>query len=85
MFSAIVPNLKINKHNTYWRKALLFAKILVKLRAGHANQRDSNVIRQLLNDPGVSNRLIEQAHWTLKARKTEKEALELEHAQRQAT
>jgi hypothetical protein len=57
------------KGDPYWRRALLFAKILARLETGHACRRDARLVCRLLENRGVTNRLIEQAHWVLKARK----------------
>lgn len=60
------------KINIYWRRALLFAQLLARLETGRANQRDVRVIRRLLEDPGVTNRLIEKANRALEARRYQK-------------
>ncbi len=68
------------KGDPYWRKALLFAKIMNRLEAGRATTRDARVIRQLLDNRGVTNRLIWQALRALKARiKMKKREHQLEY------
>src|SRR6266496_3384971 len=65
-------NSRPTKYNIYWRKALLFAKLLARLESGLANQRDIRVTQRLLEDQGVTNRLVEQAHRALQARRYQK-------------
>lgn len=43
-----------------WQKARIAARILVKSRKRPLNARDKRLARQLAQDPGVTNRLIEQ-------------------------
>jgi hypothetical protein len=53
----------------YWRKARIGARLLLKRRAGKTwTSRDRRLARVLVDDPGVTNRLLDQAVKSLKAR-----------------
>lgn len=56
------------KADIYWRKSLLAARILVRSREGRLTARDRRIAKVLADDPGVENRLIDQAMAVLKAR-----------------
>jgi hypothetical protein len=43
-----------------WQKARIAARILVRARTRSLTPRDRRLARWLANDPGVTNRLIEQ-------------------------
>ena len=68
-------NVKINwrnystqKPNPLWRGALIAARIIRKKEAGKPlSPRDRRIARELFEDEGVSNRLIDQAVSCLKA------------------
>ncbi len=54
----------------WWRKARIAARLLTKREAGLAwSARDRRLARQLAGDPGVTNRLIDQAVQSLNARR----------------
>lgn len=44
-----------------WRKSRIAARILLREEAGALTKRDRRLAKQLANDPGVTNRLIDQA------------------------
>jgi len=46
----------------YWRKARIAARLLLKREAGKPwSARDRRLATQLAQDPGVTNRLVQQA------------------------
>jgi len=46
----------------YWRKARIAARLLIKREAGKPwSARDRRLATRLVNDPGVTNRLVQQA------------------------
>lgn len=49
------------KPDIYWRKALLAARILIREREGRLTPRDRKWAGVLAKDPGVTDRLIDQA------------------------
>jgi len=50
------------KEDPYWRKAKLAARILMRARSGKPlTARHKRLARELANDRGVSDRLIDQA------------------------
>jgi hypothetical protein len=55
------------KADIYWRKALLAARILVRSREGRLTARDRRIAKVLGTDPGVTDRLLDQAMAVLKA------------------
>ena len=61
-------NYSTQKPNPYWRGALIAARILRKRESGKPlSPRDRRIARELFEDEGVSNRLIDQAVACLKA------------------
>jgi hypothetical protein len=61
-------NYSTKKPNPYWRGALIAARIIRKREAGKVlSLRDRRIARELVEDEGVSNRLIDQAVACLKA------------------
>jgi hypothetical protein len=61
-------NYSTQKPNPLWRGALIAARILRKQEAGKPlSSRDRRIARELFEDEGVSNRLIDQAVACLKA------------------
>ncbi len=56
------------KHeDPYWRKAKIAALILKRSDEGRLSPRDRRLATALLEDPGVTNRLIDQARAWLRA------------------
>jgi len=54
----------------YWRKARIAARLLLKREAGKPwSARDRRLAVKLVNDPGVTNRLVDQAVHSYNARK----------------
>jgi hypothetical protein len=54
----------------WWRKARIAARLIHKREEGKAwTVRDKRLAAQLAADPGVTNRLLDQAWWSLRARK----------------
>ena len=54
----------------YWRKARIAARLLLKKKTGQAwSSRDRRLAQRLVDDPGVTNRLLDQAVHSLQARK----------------
>lgn len=63
------PDLK-HRVDPWWRKARIAARLLLKRQQHLAwNTRDQRLAAQLADDPGVTNRLIDQAVSFLTARK----------------
>lgn len=61
-------NYSTQKPDPYWRGALIAARIIRKKEAGKLlSARDRRVARELFEEEGVSNRLIDQAVACLKA------------------
>ena len=50
-----------------WRKSRIAARLLLKREQSRWNERDRALAAQLAADPGVTNRLIDQAVRWLKA------------------
>ena len=44
-----------------WRKSRIAARILLREQAGALTARDYRLAKRLVGDPGVTNRLIDQA------------------------
>ena len=55
-----------------WRKARLAARILLRGRAGRLTARDRRLARWLADEPGVTDRLIQQALSSLAGKAAEK-------------
>ena len=54
----------------WWRKARITARLLLKREEGRAwNSRDRRLAVRFAEDPGVTNRLLDQAVHSLTARK----------------
>jgi len=54
----------------YWRKARIGARLLLKREAGQPwSARDRRLAQRLVDDPGVTNRLLDQALHSIRARK----------------
>ena len=54
----------------WWRKARIAARLIHKREAGQPwSPRDHRLARRLAEDSGVTNRLIDQAWWSIRARK----------------
>jgi len=52
----------------WWRKARIGARLIQKREEGKAwTARDRRLARLLAGDPGVTNRLLDQAWWSLRA------------------
>ncbi len=61
-------NYSTQKPNPLWRGARIAARILRKRESGRLlSRRDYRIARELFEDEGVSNRLIDQAIACLKA------------------
>jgi hypothetical protein len=61
-------NYSTQKPNPYWRGARIAARILRKQDAGkRLSPRDRRIARELFEDEGIENRLIDQAVACLKA------------------
>ncbi len=61
------------KEDSYWRKAKIAARILLKSQTRPLNARDRRLARQFAAEPGVSNRLLDQAVASLQGEKFQKE------------
>ena len=55
------------KPDLHWRRARLAARVLLKSERAPLSPRDRQVARAVLEDEGVSDRLIDQALWSLRA------------------
>lgn len=54
----------------WWRKARIGARLIQKREAGKRwSARDQRLAKRLAADPGVTNRLLDQAWLSLRARK----------------
>lgn len=54
----------------WWRKARIAARLIHKREAGQPwSTRDRRLAARLADDPGVTNRLIDQAWWSIRARR----------------
>ena len=53
--------LKYMKRDPSWIKARIAARILLRQRVGRVSARDVRLARRLAHDPGVTDRLIDQA------------------------
>jgi hypothetical protein len=54
----------------YWRKARIAARLLLKREAGSPwSARDRRLAARLAQDSGVTNRLLDQAYFSHRARK----------------
>ena len=54
----------------YWRKARIAARLLLKREAGKPwSARDRRLAERLSTDRGVTNRLLDQAYYSHRARK----------------
>jgi hypothetical protein len=54
----------------WWRKARIGARLIQKREEGKPwTVRDQRLAKWLAVDPGVTNRLLDQAWWSLRARK----------------
>ncbi len=54
----------------WWRKARIAARLIQKRESRQGwSVRDRRLARLLADDPGVTNRLIDQAWWSIRARK----------------
>jgi hypothetical protein len=64
-FSLTLDSMKAAlKPDRFWKKSRIAARILLKQQRGALNKRDRRLARTLAEDPGVTNRLIDQAvHW----------------------
>jgi hypothetical protein len=52
----------------WWRKARIAARLIHKREEGKPwTPRDKRLARSLAADPGVTNRLLDQAWWSLRA------------------
>jgi hypothetical protein len=61
-------NYSTQKPDPYWRGALIAARIIRKKESGkRLTLRDRRMARELFEDEGISNRLIDQAVACLKA------------------
>jgi hypothetical protein len=61
-------NYSTQKPDPYWRGALIAARIIRKKDSGRRlTLRDRRIARELFEDEGISNRLIDQAVACLKA------------------
>jgi len=67
------PDLRNESHcrmDPYWRKARIAARLLLKKKAGtNWSARDRRLAQRLVDDPGVTNRLLHQAVRSLQARR----------------
>ncbi len=61
-------NYSTQKPNPYWRGALIAARLIRKREAGkRLSTRDRRIARELFEEEGITNRLIDQAVACLKA------------------
>jgi hypothetical protein len=67
--TAKLPPLKPFLMDPYWRKARIAARILLRRERGPLCERDRRLAARLAEDPGVTNRLLNQALSFNRARK----------------
>jgi hypothetical protein len=64
------PPVRERRIDPWWRKARIAARLIHKREAGQEwSARDHRLARLLADDPGVTNRLIDQAWWSIRARR----------------
>jgi hypothetical protein len=51
----------------FWRKARIAARVILRAESGPLRKRDRQLAELVLEDPGVSNRLIDQALSSVRA------------------
>ena len=69
MNSTAQPPLRPFLMDPYWRKARIAARILLRRARGPLSDRDRRLAARLAEDPGVTNRLLDQAVASITARK----------------
>lgn len=69
MYSTDQPPLRRFLMDPYWRKARIAARILLRRQQGTLSTRDRRLAALLADDPGVTNRLVDQAVSSITARK----------------
>jgi len=69
MYSTAQPVLRPFLMDPYWRKARIAARILLRRANGLLSERDRRLAGLLAEDPGVTNRLVDQAVASITARK----------------
>lgn len=57
------------KTNRCWRKARIAARLLLRKERHSWTARDRALAERLYHDPGVTNRLIDQAYHSISARR----------------
>lgn len=62
------PPLRPFLMDPYWRKARIAARILLRRERGPLGERDRRLAARLAQDPGVTNRLVDQAVSSITAR-----------------
>jgi hypothetical protein len=61
---------RVRRIDPWWRKARIAARLLLKKEDGKRwSRRDFILAARLAEDPGVTNRLIDQAVFSIKARR----------------
>ena len=63
-----VPNTPRERLDRCWRKSRIAARILLREEQGRLTARDVRIGRKLARDPGVTNRLIDQALYAFSGR-----------------
>jgi hypothetical protein len=63
------PALRPFLMDPYWRRARIAARILLRRERGPLSERDRRLAAWLASDPGVTNRLVDQAVASITARK----------------
>lgn len=61
MGASPMPPLRPFLMDPYWRKARIAARILLRRERGPLSERDRRLAIRFAEDPGVTNRLLDQA------------------------
>ena len=70
MKSSLSQSVRWPRVDPYWRQARLAARLLLKKEAGQTwSPRDRRLATRLVEAPGVTNRLVDQAVHSISARR----------------
>jgi len=69
MTASVLPPVKRYLMDPYWRRARIAARIFLRKERGALTARDRRLAVRFAQDPGVTNRLVDQAIASITARK----------------